>query len=105
MAHPEKRRWLILVHQLPTHPSNLRVRVWRRLQQIGAIVLRNSLYVLPESDEAREDFNWVREEIEASGGQVSMLEAASVDGHTDAEIMQQFRAARTADYEALAAAI
>ena len=94
-------RWLILVHQLPPRPSNLRVRVWRRLQQIGAVVLRNSLYVLPSTDEAREDFNWVREEIVASGGEVSVLEASAVDGYTDAELIDQFRSARAADFQAL----
>lgn len=99
------RRWLILVHQLPPRPSNLRVRVWRRLQEVGAVVLRNSLYVLPSTDEAREDFNWVREEIVSSGGEVSVFEAASVDGYTDAELVQQFRAARNADYQMLAADI
>jgi hypothetical protein len=95
------RRWLILVHQLPPRPSNLRVRVWRRLQQVGAVVLRNSLYVLPSTDEAREDFHWVREEIVSSGGQVSVLEASVIDGYTDAELVQQFRADRNADYLAL----
>jgi len=99
------QRWLILVHQLPPHPSNLRVRVWRRLQQVGAAVLRNSLYVLPATDEAREDFNWVREEIVASGGQVSVLEAEAVDGYTDSELKQQFRRLRTSEYEALAAEV
>ena len=97
------RRWLILVHQLPAHPSNLRVRIWRRLQQVGAVVLRNSLYVLPATAEAREDFDWVREEIQAARGQVSVLEASAVDGYTETELVQQFRQQRTADYEALAA--
>ena len=100
-----RRKWLILVHQLPPHPSNLRVRIWRRLQQVGAVVLRNSLYVLPASEETREDFNWVREEIAASGGQVSVLEASAVDGYTENELVQQFRKLRTADYEGLAAEI
>src|SRR4029077_16272339 len=103
MARPtESYRCLILVHQLPPQPSNLRVRVWRRLQQVGATVLRNALYVLPATDEAREDFNWVREEIVASGGQVSVLEASAVDGYTEGELIEQFRKARAADYEALA---
>lgn len=97
------QRWLILVHQLPARPSNLRVRVWRRLQQIGAVVLRNSLYVLPSTDETREDFNWVREEIITSGGEVSVLEGSAVDGYTNAELVQQFRAARNEDYRTLAA--
>jgi len=63
------------------------------------------LYVLPSTDQAREDFAWVREEVLASGGQVSIFEAAAVDGHTDAELVQQFRNLRTAEYEALAAEI
>ena len=33
-AAPGRRRWLLFVHQLPSHPSNLRVTTWRRLQQI-----------------------------------------------------------------------
>src|SRR5262245_497114 len=105
MAESRDRRWLILVHQLPPRPSNLRVRVWRRLQQVGAIVLRNSLYVLPSTEEAREDFNWVREEIVSSGGEVSVFEASTVDGYTDGELIQQFRAARSDDYRTLTAEI
>jgi len=99
------RRWLILVHQLPARPSNLRVRIWRRLQQVGAVVLRNSLYVLPATDEAREDFTWVQEEIRTAGGQVSVLEASAVDGFTDQELVDQFRRLRRAEYEALATTI
>src|SRR5262249_35391574 len=71
--------------------------------QIGAVVLRNSLYVLPSTDDAREDFNWVREEIVSSGGEVSVLEANAVDGYTDAELIEQFRTARAADFQALTA--
>ena len=105
MAEATRQRWLILVHQLPPRPSNLRVRVWRRLQQVGAVVLRNSLYVLPSTDESREDFNWVREEIATAGGEVSIFEASTIDGYTDAELVQQFRADRAAEYHALAAEI
>ena len=44
------------MHQLPASPSNLRVRTWRRLQELGAVALKQSVYVLPDSAEAREDF-------------------------------------------------
>ena len=30
------QRWLLLLHQLPAKPAYLRVKVWRRLQGIGA---------------------------------------------------------------------
>ena len=42
-------RWLLFVHQLPARPSNLRVRTWRRLQQLGALPIKQSVYVLPDS--------------------------------------------------------
>ena len=43
-------RWLLLAHQLPSRPSNARVKAWRRLQQIGAVSTRNSVYVLPNTE-------------------------------------------------------
>ena len=94
-------RWLLLLHQLPARPSNLRVHVWRRLQQVGAIALRNSIYVLPNTPEAREDFDWIRAEITTRKGEVSILVADAVDGFTDDELQTAFRNARSASYDAL----
>ena len=61
-------RWLLLAHQLPTRLSNARVKTWRRLQQLGAVPSRNSVYVLPNTEQCREDFEWLRSEIVALGG-------------------------------------
>ena len=98
-------KWLLLVHQLPPRPSNLRVQVWRRLQQVGAVVLRNSIYVLPNTSECHEDFEWLRSEITNRGGQASILAGDIVDGYTDKELIEQFRTARTGDYDRLLADI
>jgi hypothetical protein len=58
-----KSRWLVLIHQLPPKPDYLRVKVRRKLQRIGAVALKNSVYVLPSVEEALEDFQWLRREI------------------------------------------
>ena len=87
--------------QLPARPPHLRVRIWRRLQQVGAAVLRNSIYVLPNTAEAREDLEWVRSEIVAHRGQASLLEASALDGSTDRDLIAQLRADRDAEYQAL----
>ena len=42
-------RWLLLVHQIPASPSRLRVKIWRRLQAVGAVAVKGSVYVLPDS--------------------------------------------------------
>ena len=102
-AAASARRWLMLVHQLPASPSNLRVRTWRRLQELGAVALKQSVYVLPDSAEAREDFEWLRVEIEGSGGEARVFVADAVDPMADAELVEEFRRSRQSAYAELAA--
>jgi hypothetical protein len=96
------RSWLLLIHQLPPEPAYLRVKVWRQLQSLGAVSLKNSVYVLPSRDETREDFQWLLRTIVASGGEGTLVEARIVDGFTDHELEALFQAARDADYQAIA---
>jgi hypothetical protein len=100
-AKPASRRWLLLVYQLPATPSNLRVRTWRRLQQLGAIAVKQAAYVLPDSPAAREDFEWLKTEIEAGSGQASVFAADSVDGRSDDELVEEFRRSREESYREL----
>src|SRR5215475_5877634 len=95
--------WLVLIHQLPPKPPYLRVKVWRRLQTLGAVSLKNSVYVLPSTDEAREDFEWILREIRKEGGDASLCEARLVEGLTDDEVRGLFLRAREEDYRTLAA--
>jgi hypothetical protein len=95
-------RWLLLIHQIPPKPDYLRVKVGRRLARIGAVALKNTVYVLPRSDAAQEDFEWVLREVTGAGGEAALLEARFVDGLGDPDIENLFRAARDADYAALA---
>jgi hypothetical protein len=98
MADDFVNRWLLLVLQLPTQPSNARVKTWRRLQQLGAISVKHSVYVLPNSAQAVEDFEWLRSEIQGMKGQASIFTAASIDGVEEREIVEQFRSTRAEDY-------
>ena len=97
-----ERRWLLFVHQLPSTPSNLRVRTWRRLQQLGAIAIKQAVYVLPDTPGAREDFQWLRTEVTGAGGDASVFTAASVDAWNDDALVEEFRQTRQAAYAALA---
>jgi hypothetical protein len=89
------------MHQLPPKPVGLRVKVWRRLQQQGAIAIKNSVYALPLSDAAREDFQWLAREITESGGEATVCAAELVEGLTDAQVQALFNAARDAQYAEL----
>jgi hypothetical protein len=100
LATPERapRSWLLFVHQLPSTPSNLRVRTWRRLQQLGALAVKQAVYVLPDSPAAREDFEWLKTEIESSGGEASIFVAGSVDSWSDDALVEEFRRTRQDAY-------
>ena len=93
--------WLLLVHQLPARPSNARVKTWRRLQKLGALAVKNSVYVLPNSPQAREDLEWIKAEIMAMKGQATVFAAESVDSLSGEEIVAAFRSARHQDFEAI----
>jgi hypothetical protein len=99
MAEFNEERWLLLIHQLPPKPDYFRVKVWRRLQRLGAVAIKNSVYVLPKNDQTQEDFQWVVREIIEGGGDASCCEARFVDGLSDDEVMQLFRSAREEDYQ------
>lgn len=96
------RAWLLLIHQLPPTPTNLRVRTWRRLQELGAIAIKQSVYALPDSAESREDFEWLKAEIEGAGGEAVVLSASHVDAPSEAALIEQFRQARQQAYTDLA---
>ncbi len=102
MGEERDTRWLLLIHQLPPKPDYFRVKIWRRLQRVGAVAIKNSVYVLPRSDQTLEDFQWIVREIAEGGGDASLCEAGFVEGLSDSQIEALFRAARDADYAAIA---
>lgn len=94
--------WLLLLHQLPAHPTSLRVRTWRRLQQLGAIAVKNAVHALPDSQNSREDFEWLRTEITAGGGDATVFVAETIDGWAHDALVDEFRRARQEAYARLA---
>jgi hypothetical protein len=93
--------WLLLIHQIPPKPNYFRVKIWRHLQKLGAVGMKNSVYALPSNEEAQEDLNWVLREIVEGGGDASLVEARLIEGLNDEQVKEMFRAARDADYQAV----
>jgi hypothetical protein len=98
----EPAGWLLLLHQLPARPAYARVKLWRRLQALGAVAVKNAVYALPAGPQAQEDFEWVLKEIGEGGGEGLIVEARLIDGLTDEAARALFNTAREADYRALA---
>lgn len=94
-------RWLLLIHSIPPKPDYFRVKIGRRLAQVGAVAIKNSVYVLPATEETMEDFQWILREIVDGGGEASICRSAFLDGLTDSDVERLFGEARARDYEAI----
>jgi hypothetical protein len=94
---------LLLLVGVPPSPSSLRVRVWRRLRSMGAVPLKRSAYLLPDTPDRYEDFQWLAQEIERDGGEATLIRVQQIENVSPAEVLRLFHEPRDRDYKQLAA--
>jgi hypothetical protein len=83
--------WLLLTYTLPAEPSALRVKIWRKLKRMGALLLQDALWVLPARAATREQYQWLAAEIAEMGGQALYWEAQLVMGMTEEALIGQLQ--------------
>jgi hypothetical protein len=93
--------WLLLVFSLAKKGASLRVSVWRKLQRYGVVPLGNSGYLLPNSPENRERFEWLATMIRSQRGEASVVEVRSIDNCSTPQLKRTFTEARSRDYREL----
>src|SRR5437588_3834690 len=94
-------RWLTLFTTLPPKPTRHRVGVWRKLQRMGAVRLRGAGWILPETPETTELFQWLVQEIQSFRGEATLLRVDRVETMTDDEIAALFHKVRNPEYQAV----
>jgi hypothetical protein len=72
-------RWLFFVAQLPVDDPAGRMKVLRTLEMLGCAVMREGVYLLPESPENRQGLRRLAEYVDKIHGAAHLLEVASVD--------------------------
>lgn len=85
------REWLLLLYRIPREPTTRRVAVWRRLKRLGALVLHDAAWILPATEQTREQFRWLAAEITEAGGEALVWEARLALGQ-DERLVEQFAA-------------
>jgi hypothetical protein len=83
--------WLLLHYKLPNKPSALRVYVWRKLKRLGAILLQDAVWILPDSPRTAEQVQWLTAEIQEMGGEAYSWRANSILVQGDESLTQQFK--------------
>jgi len=64
------------------------VSTWRRLQQLGAIPLKQAVYVLPDTPSTREDCEWSKTEVTGIGGDATVFASANLDMYADDALIE-----------------
>jgi hypothetical protein len=94
-------RWLTLLMTLPPTPTRHRVGVWRKLQRMGAVRLRGSAWILPETAETTELFQWLVQEIQSFRGEATLLHVDRIGNMTEDQVRALFHKSRTVEYQAV----
>jgi hypothetical protein len=84
------KNWLLLHYTLPANPSARRVYIWRKLKRVGAILLNESVWVLPDTPRTAEQFQWLAVEIQEMQGQVYVWRSNSFFEAQDDSLVSQF---------------
>ena len=82
--------WLLLHYKLPSKPSALRVYVWRKLKRLGAILLHDAVWILPDQPRTAEQVQWLSAEIQEMGGEAYSWRASTILGADNESITKQF---------------
>src|SRR5215472_11565408 len=94
-------RWLTLLMRLPPTPTRHRVGVWRKLQRMGAIRLKGSGWILPETPETTELFQWLVEGIRSVRGDATLLHVDQIEDMSDDQLTALFHKARADEYSVI----
>ncbi|HWR23518.1 MAG TPA: Chromate resistance protein ChrB [Feifaniaceae bacterium] len=97
----EHREWLTINYTLPREPSRVRVSVWRKLKKSGAVILGQSMWVLPAGVDNAELLQELSDEVLHNGGEAYLMKMAPHDADTSERIVAAFHQARDDEYREL----
>ena len=93
--------WILLNYKLPAQPSAPRVYAWRKLKRLGALLLNDAVWVLPDTPRTAEQFQWLAAEIQEMKGDVNLWRANLLLGITEDMLIAQFNTQVDQEYKEL----
>ncbi len=99
---PRRLPWLLLIFRLPVRRASQRVEIWRKLKRLGALALPSAGYLLPNTPEHEEQFEWLATAIRRYQGRASVAEVQALDDLPSERLTRLFGEARAKEYSALA---
>ena len=94
-------KWLFFSFSVPSRLQGFRVKIWRRLNALGAVQIKNSIYVLPANAQSQEQLTWMGKETDEQGGESLIIANGNLLNIADTQVAAAFTKARDEDYGAL----
>ena len=87
--------WLLFLYKVPHEPSTRRVHVWRKLKRLGAVMLHDSAWLLPQVPSNLEQLRKLSKEIVELGGDSLLWEAHLAGDDQEETLLVQLGASRS----------
>ena len=100
MSNPANA-WTLLIYKIPSHPTRLRLLIWRKLQAMGAVYVQNAAWVLPARPNLDENMQYIAAQIQDMGGSCYLFSAAAMLPSSDERLKEEFRAEADSQVEAM----
>lgn len=90
--------WLLFISQLPTHPSSLRVNIWRKMRAAGACGLQNGVWVLPDQPEQVKFLEELLSMIQGQGAGGQIFRISPFNKDVEEDILSRISKDREEEY-------
>lgn len=95
----DAKGWLMIIYRVPSTPSTSRVTIWKKVKELGAFLLQQSVYILPNLPQVKEALSQLKEQISRLGGESKVIEIASLGEEQEKEVIAGFNGNREEEYE------
>ena len=90
--------WLLVTVSTAGAPAALRVTVWRKLKELGALYLQQSVTLLPRRPATENAVTQLVTRIRRDGGTARVLTIDLADKAQEQDVIAELQAARTGEY-------
>jgi DNA-binding transcriptional regulator PaaX len=89
--------WLLILYDVPSEPSRLKVRLWRDLKRMGALYPQLSVCLIPDNNDNRKKLETV-EKMAAKSGRFMNFQCRRISENDQQSILRMFRTERDKQY-------
>lgn len=101
MKENNVKEWLLFIYKVPKEPSTQRVKAWRKLKEMGAFYIQQSVAILPNYEGVDKELFQLASEIKINGGESYTFQILNLSEKDREMLIANFNEQRNEEYEEL----